>query len=47
MNLNENAVKIAEELIEKKGELNIEHFELEAIEWPKFWAYMLDNLGRA
>ncbi len=29
MNLNENAVKIAEELIEKKGELNIEHFKLE------------------
>lgn len=29
MNLNENAVKIAEELIEKKSELNIEHFELE------------------
>jgi methenyltetrahydromethanopterin cyclohydrolase len=29
MNLNENAVKIAKELIERKNELNIEHFELE------------------
>jgi methenyltetrahydromethanopterin cyclohydrolase len=29
MNLNKNAVKIAEELIEKKSELNIEHLELE------------------
>jgi len=29
MNLNENAVLIAKELIERKDELNIEHFELE------------------
>ncbi|MBU2560286.1 methenyltetrahydromethanopterin cyclohydrolase [archaeon] len=29
MNLNENAVNIAKELIERKSELNIEHFELE------------------
>jgi methenyltetrahydromethanopterin cyclohydrolase len=29
MNLNEKAVNIAKELIEKKDELNIEHFELE------------------
>lgn len=29
MNLNENAVKIAKELIERKSELNVEHFELD------------------